>query len=157
MHSSTRGPSTGPSSTTLTPLHRPWSMPLPGVGRAGRVRRAWGTGALVAGAFLLGASTQWAATAEASPQPPIPAANPVSVARTFCQWSYESHRTVSAFGFDVQAWRVKVRGLGTVSVDVPNRSGRQWVGIGLPKGHAEDDVRTVECKVAGKWRVAEPS
>lgn len=151
-------PRSSPIRGTLTPpLHRPWSSPLPTVVRAGRVRRSVGTGALVAGAFLLGASASWAVSAEASPGELAPASVPQAVADPFCQFDLEPHRTVGVFGVNVQAWRVKVRGLGTISVDVPNRSGRSWVGIGLPKGTAEDDVRSVWCKVGGQWRTAEPS
>jgi hypothetical protein len=156
MHSSTSSTVGRALSTTpVPPLVRPWSAPLP-VSRGSRVRGRVGKGALAAGAFLLGASASWAATADASPAV-LPTTVPVAVADPFCQWSAEPHRTVTVFGNDVQAWRVRVRGLGTVSVDVPNRSGRSWVGIGLPRGTAEDDIRKVECKVGGQWRVAEPS
>ena len=57
--------------TTYSPLHRPWSAPLPTVGRAGRVRRAWGTRALVAGALLVGLTVGASAgslSAEAAPR-----------------------------------------------------------------------------------------
>lgn len=157
-----QGPSYSPLSGSVgssarsgsTTLPRPWSIP-PSVVRGSRARGLVGKGALAVGCFLLGASASYAATAYASPAAaPLPS---VAVADPFCQWDAEPHRTVGVFGIDVQAWRVRVRGLGTVSVDVPNRSGRSWVGIGLPKGTAEDDIRRVECKVGGVWRVAEPS
>jgi len=74
---------------------------------------------------------------------------------TFCQFSID-RRGVTVMGWDVQAFKVKLRGLGSVKVDVPNRAGRQWVTLDVP-GHAEDDVRRVWARVRGEWERCEPA
>jgi hypothetical protein len=100
-------------------------------------------------------------TAMPEPQPGIPNAQPEP--QTWCQWSYERGRKVVAFGNDVQQWRVKVRGTGTIKLGMVQEDAqtppadRTWIELALPKGTAEDDIRKVSCKVAGKWRKAEPS
>lgn len=126
-------------------------------GRGSRVLA--GVGVLAAGVavgVLAGCGVAGTYPTEGSlPGAPVPAPSAQALPQqTFCQWSWEG-RQVVVFGDGVSAFRVRFRS-GTVTSDVPNRSGRQWVGIRL-SGTAEDDVRVVSCKVGGAWRLAEPS
>ena len=73
-------------------------------------------------------------------------------AQTYCQWSAEPTRKVVIFGDNIQAWRLNLRTLSPITMDVPNTSGRTWVKITVPKGFAEDDIQDVQAKVNGTWR-----
>ena len=133
-----------------------------GARRAGRVGRGSRLGSYAVGVaaglflgFAVGAGSVGGASATVPEGPFTSEAPQAAVPDPWCQFDIEPHRTVGVFGDNVQAWKVRVRGVGTIRVDVPNRKGRTWVGIGLPRGTAEDDVRTVSCKVAGHWHRAE--
>ena len=101
--------------------------------------------------------------AGALPAPPVPTSQAGLPQETFCQWSFERGGKVVVFGDGIEAFRVRYRDelypksvSRSVTVDVPNRPGRQWVGIRLNRTQ-EDDVRVVSCKVGGAWRLAEPA
>jgi hypothetical protein len=105
-------------------------------------------GALFAGLAGFGIGGGALLTAPAAVEPVSPA--PLALASPSCQWSYDRHG-VTIFGDQVQAFRVRFRGVGRVTVDVPNRPGRQWISV-KPAHTAEDDTGRVEAKVAGTWR-----
>ncbi len=113
------------------------------------------SGALFSGLAVYGAFGGASTTSAAQPVDPAPPA--LAPAATFCQWAAEPGRKVVVFGDNVEAWKVDLRGWSPITVDVPNRTGRQWVKVTVPRGFAEDDVQTVSCKVDGSWRIAEPS
>jgi len=118
---------------TSTPLVRPWSTPLP-TARAGRVRRAWGTAALVAASLLTG----WvggSSTAEASP---VAASRPLDPP---CGYVVEGRtlfvQSLSATG------RVRVysnRTMGKVRDRAPIAPGESMVLRLKRSGHSELDL-----------------
>lgn len=135
MHSSPAAP----SSSTQHGLVRPWSAPLPGVRRASRVRGLVGKGALVAGAFLLGASASWAVSAEASPGELDPSAAFVRPADPPCGYSVEGRtlfvKALSAHG------RVRVyRGFDKVRDRRPLKPGGSMTIRLHRSGHSGRDL-----------------
>lgn len=79
---------------------------------------------------------------------------PTAEAQTYCQWSAEPGRKIVVFGDNIQAWRINLRTLSPITIDVPNTTGRTSVKVTVPKGFAEDDIQAVSCKVGGEWRKA---
>jgi len=74
--------------------------------------------------------------------------------RTYCQWSAEPGRKIVIFGDNIQAWKIDLRTLSPITIDVPNTTGRTSVKVTVPKGFAEDDTQKVSCKVGGEWKEA---
>lgn len=143
MHSSTSSTISTTIRAPLAPvpmLVRPWSAPLPGVARASRVRRAWGTGALVAGAALLGASASWVGLGGA-PLAPVPSAQAAVVrpADPPCGYVVEGRtlwvKSLSAHG------RVRVyRGFDKVRDRHSLKPGESMVIRLKRSGHSERDL-----------------
>jgi len=119
---------------TVSGLHRPWSTPLP-TARAGRVRRAVGTAALVAGSLLLGASAGWSAQASAAvpavSRPADPPCGYVVEGRTLFVQSLSAHGRVRVYSN---------RTLGKVRDRAPIGPGESMSLRLKRSGHSERDL-----------------